>query len=94
MVKVTYTLDEATVDRVNRVAERLKIPKSQVVREAIKDYHSKGDRMPEEERLRKVKFLREYMAQPPTSRQADVDRELAEIRHSRRTGWQRPSDRR
>ena len=86
MVKVTYTLDAATVDRVNRIAERRRMPKSQVVREAIQDYHGKGDRMPEEERLRKLKFLREYMAQPPTSTQADVDRELREIRAARRSG--------
>ena len=86
MVKVTFTLDEATVDRLNRTAERKRIPKSQVVREAIEDYHNKGDRMSEEERLRKLKFLREYMATPPTRTQADVDRELREIRAARRSG--------
>jgi predicted transcriptional regulator len=93
MVKVTFTLDEATVDRLNRAAARHQIPKSQVVRDAIADYHAKGDRMSEAERLRKVQFLKEYMAQPPTRTQTEVDRELREIRRSRRTGWQRPSDR-
>lgn len=86
MVKVTFTLDEATVDRINRAAVRRQIPKSQVVRDAIADYHAKGDRMSEAERQRKVKFLREYMAQPRTRTQTEVDREIAEVRAARRSG--------
>ena len=86
MVKVTFTLDELTVDRINRTAARRHIPKSQVVREAIKDNVVTGDRMSEEERLRKVNYLTWYMAQPRTRTQAEVKREIAEIRAARRTG--------
>ena len=86
MVKVTFTLDELTVDRLARAAARRQIPKSQAVREAIEDYDAKGDRMGEAERLRKVQFLKEYMKQIPTRTQAEVDRELAEIRRARRHG--------
>ena len=32
--KVTFTLDEATITRLRAAAERLALPKSQVVREA------------------------------------------------------------
>ncbi|MEO8100261.1 MAG: ribbon-helix-helix protein, CopG family [Acidobacteriota bacterium] len=86
MVKVTFTLDEATVDRLNRVAARKAIPKSQAVREAIEDYHAKADKLSVAESQRLVKILAEYMAMPPTRSQAEVDREIAEIRAVRRLG--------
>ena len=86
MVKVTFTLDEATVEQLNRAAARHRIPKSQAVREAIADYDAKEDRMSADERLRKLRFLREYMKRPPDRTQAEVDREIAEIRAARRSG--------
>jgi predicted DNA-binding protein len=91
-VKMTFTLDEATANRLNVAASRLKKPKSEVVREAIQDYYAKTDRLSETERLRMLRVLKEYMAKPPTRPQAEVDRELREIRASRRRGWRRPSD--
>jgi len=86
MVKVTFTLAEETVEQLELAAHRRQIPKSQAVREAIADYAAKGDRMSEEERLRKLRFLDWYMKQPPTGTQADVDSELAEIRRARGRG--------
>ena len=38
MVKVTYSLDDATVRRIRAVSARLGIPQSQMVREAVADY--------------------------------------------------------
>ncbi len=93
MVKVTFTLDEATVARLTETATRRRIPKSQAVREAIEDYSGKEIRMSEEERLRKLRIIDEILASPPTRPQSEVDKELAELRASRRRGWQRPSDR-
>lgn len=92
MVKVTFTLDEGTVARLGETARRLSKPKSEVVREAIDAYYVKSDRLTEEERLRALKFLEEYARTPKTGTNAEADRELREIRISRRRGWQRPSD--
>ena len=38
MVKVTFSLDDGTVDQIRRAAARLGRPQSQIVREAIADY--------------------------------------------------------
>jgi predicted transcriptional regulator len=91
-VKVTFTLDEGTVGKLSETAKRLSKPKSQVVREAIEDYHAKSDRLSEAERLRMLRALREFMASPPTRSDREVDQELRELRSSRRTGWRRSSD--
>jgi metal-responsive CopG/Arc/MetJ family transcriptional regulator len=91
-VKMTLTLDETTVTLLNQTATRLAKPKSAVVREAIRDYHAKSDRLTETERRRMLHVLEEYAKTPLTGTQADVDRELREIRASRRRGWSRPSD--
>jgi predicted DNA-binding protein len=86
MVKVTFTLDEATVERLTEAAARRRIPKSQAVREAIEDYSHKEIRMSEEERQRKLRVLDEMLSRPPTRSQEEVDRELAELRRARRHG--------
>jgi metal-responsive CopG/Arc/MetJ family transcriptional regulator len=91
-VKATFTLDEETIERLNRAAARTSKPKSEVVREAIRDYEARSDRLSEAERQRMLRVLREIASRPPTRAQAEVDRELREIRRSRRTGWSRPSD--
>jgi len=87
MVKVTFTLDETTVARLNETARRLAKPKSEVVREAIEAYHTQSDRLSEAERQRMLRILGDYMRQPPTKTSTEVDRELCELRKSRRRGW-------
>jgi metal-responsive CopG/Arc/MetJ family transcriptional regulator len=89
--KVTFTLDDQTIQRLGNAAERLKKPKSEVVREAIADYHQRIGRLSEAERLRLLKILDEMASRPPTRPQAEVDREIAEIRAARRTGGRRSS---
>jgi predicted DNA-binding protein len=89
MVKVTFTLDEDTIVRLNETARRLAKPKSEVVREAIADYHSKSDRLSEAERQRMLKVVREYALLPPTRTSAETDRELREIRAARQGGGRR-----
>lgn len=91
-VKMTFTLDDATVQELNLTAKRLSKPKSAVVREAIREFYAKSDRMSEAERLRKLRIIEAMMSRPPTRTQAEVDRELRELRGSRRRGWRRPSD--
>jgi predicted DNA-binding protein len=88
--KVTFTLDQATINRLRDAAERLAKPKSEVVREAIHDYHERMDRLSERERLEMLRALDEYAARMPRGRSAAaVDRELAEIRRARRAGGRR-----
>jgi predicted transcriptional regulator len=69
-VKVTFTLDEATMGKLNAAARRVSKPKSEVIREAVADYYKKTDRLGEAERKRMLRRLDEMMARPPTTSQA------------------------
>lgn len=86
VVKVTFTLDDATIGYLNETSQRLAKPKSEVVREAIRDYHAKGDRLSEAERLRMLNRLDEMMKRPPTRSRSEVNQELKELRAARRLG--------
>jgi hypothetical protein len=84
MVKVTFTLDDETVERLRRLAARLGRPQSQVVRESIKEYEARSDKLSEEERRRMLSVLDRIMKSTPTRPQAEVDAELQGIRAARR----------
>ena len=88
-VKVTFTLDAETVNRLERAAERLSKPKSQVIREAVNDYYQRIGRLSESERLRMLRALDEMLARRPTRPASEVDQELREIRRARRSGGRR-----
>lgn len=88
-VKITITLDDRTIAELNQTAARLSKPKSEVVREALHDYHLKSDRLTESERRTALKLLDEYRKKPSTRSAAETDRELGELRKSRRRGWRR-----
>jgi hypothetical protein len=88
MVKVTFTLDNETVDRLRRTAARLARPQSYVVREAIKEYEARSTKLSDEERARMLAILDRIVQEPPTRTAAEVDRELVEIRAARRR-WDR-----
>ena len=87
--KVTFTLDEKTVARLNRAAGFLRIPKSQVVREAIGEYSANLGRLSEEERDRMLKVFDEAVANIPTRPRKEVEEELKAIRDARRDGGRR-----
>jgi predicted transcriptional regulator len=89
MVKVTFTLDDETVERLRRLATRLRRPLSQVVRESIKDYEARSDKLSDEERKRMLAVLDEIRKTPPTRSRAEVDAELREVRAARRHGGRR-----
>jgi hypothetical protein len=55
MVRVTFSLDEATVAEMRRTAARLRTPQSHVVREA--EYAVRSDWLAERERLRLLGVL-------------------------------------
>jgi len=87
MVKVTFTLDEPTVFRLRDAAQRLAKPQSQVVREAIDEYHGRMGKLSEAERVRRLKLFDELVSKIPARPLAEVKRELREIRRARRAGW-------
>ncbi|MBW3671612.1 MAG: ribbon-helix-helix protein, CopG family [Acidobacteria bacterium] len=85
-VKVTFTLDESSVEMLERAAERVGKPKSQVVREAIRDYHDRAGRLSEKERRHMLETFDAITERiPPRSARA-VDKELEQIRTARRSG--------
>jgi hypothetical protein len=86
MIRVTFTVDEETVATLRQVSARLKKPQSVVLREAIKDYAERADRLSDEERDRLLAHLKKMRARKPTRTQAEVDAEIADIRAARRTG--------
>jgi predicted transcriptional regulator len=84
MVKVTFTLDDQTVERLRRTASRLAKPQSYVVREAIRDYEVRSTKLTDEERARLLGIVDRMVQEPPTRTAAEVDAELKEIRAARR----------
>jgi hypothetical protein len=90
--KLTFSLDEETVRLLRRISEQKQKARSLVVREAIAEYAAREDRLPDEERERRLTVIRELTSQPPTRSRAAVDQELRDLKRTRRTGWARPSD--
>ena len=84
MVKVTYSLDDTTVRRIRRTAERLGRPQSQVVREAVAEYDARTDRLSEAEQLRMLDVLDRLRSEPVARSRASADAELHEVGLSRR----------
>lgn len=89
MVKVTFTLDEATVAEIRRTAERLGTAQSHVVREAVAEYAARADRVSERERLRALTVLESLKASPASRSAGAVDAEIGAVRAARRTGGRR-----
>ena len=87
--KVTFTLDDKTVARLNRAARYLSIPKSQIVREAIGEYSANLGRLSEKERDRMLEVFDETVANIPTRPREEVEEELRAIREARRGGGRR-----
>ena len=84
MVKVTFTLDEQTVERLRRTAARLAKPQSYVVREAVREYEARSTKLSDEDRARMLAVVDRMVKEPPTRTAAEVDAELGEVRASRR----------
>jgi hypothetical protein len=89
MVKMTFTLDDATVAAIRRTAARLGTAQSQVVREAVAEYASRTDRVSERERLRTLAILDDLRRAPAARAAGAVDAELRSIRAARRAGGRR-----
>jgi predicted transcriptional regulator len=93
MVKVTFTLDDATVAALRQSAARLAKPQSLVVREAIADYAARAGRLSERERAEWLRAFDELMPASPERSAGDVAAEIRGIRAARRTGGRRSEHR-
>ena len=87
--KVTFTLDEATLASLARSARRLDQPKSQVVRDAIREYGERIGRLSEAERLRLLRVFDEVVPRIPKRPAAEVEAERKAVRAARRGGGRR-----
>jgi len=87
--KVTFTLDQETLARLRTAAERLAIPKSAVVREAIRDFAERAGRLGETERRRQLDAFDRLVPVIPKRSRAEVERELDGLRRARRAGGRR-----
>lgn len=87
--KATFTLDAETLSRLRAAAVRLARPKSEVVREAIRDFSERIGRLGERERVRMLEVFDRLVPRIPARGRREVEREIAEIRRARRAGGRR-----
>jgi|SRR5215469_12722529 hypothetical protein len=85
-VKVTFTFDAATIARLQDASSRLSKPKSEVVREAILEFHDRIGHLSERERLRLLRTFDEVVPRIPSRSVRDVENELRSVRRARRSG--------
>jgi hypothetical protein len=90
-IKMTFSLDEVTAVRLQEASVSLRKPKSEIVREAIRDYAQRMGRLSEVERIRMLGVFDEVVADIPERPADDVDAELAEVRRTRRQSGRRRS---
>jgi predicted DNA-binding protein len=89
MVKMTFTLDDATVETLKRIAKRLQKTQSFILREAICHYEPHAGQLSKAERKQRVALFDQVISTIPSRSAAETDRELREQRRSRRKGWER-----
>ena len=87
MAKMTFSLDDETVRTLRLLADRKQKAQSVIVREAIVEYAAKDEKLSDAERSRKLQMIRQLRSQPQTRDASAVDKELAELRRSRKVGW-------
>jgi metal-responsive CopG/Arc/MetJ family transcriptional regulator len=92
MIKVTFTLDDESVAYLDRMADRLAKPKSQVVREALRLYGEHMSRLTEEERTRMLGVFDAVTPAIPDRPRKEVEEELEALRQARRAGGRGASD--
>jgi hypothetical protein len=89
MVKMTFTIDDSTAEILRRIASRLNKAQSQVLREAIRHYEPHAGHLTPEERNRRVELFDQAIRAIPKRPASETNRELLDVRKSRRKGWQR-----
>ncbi len=91
--KVTFTLDEETIERLRKAASRLQKAKSYVVREAIRDFADRIGNLSEEERRQMLKVFDRVVRAIPKRPLAEVQAELKQVRSARRKGGRKNATR-
>jgi hypothetical protein len=93
LVKMTFSLDAETAARLRTTADRVRLPQSQVVREAIAEYAARVGRLSEDERAELLRAFDRLLPAVPRKAAAAVDAELRELREARRRGGRRQGQR-
>jgi len=83
---MTFSLDEPTALRLADTSAALGKPKSEVVREAIRDYAERMGRLSEAERIRLLGVFDDVVSAIPDRPADEVEAELADVRDARRQG--------
>lgn len=86
MVKLTFTFDLATVDRLRQTAARLARPQSYVVREAVREYAERIGNLSEQERRHLLKVFDTVIPAIPARPLSQVRAEIAAVKAARRQG--------
>lgn len=89
MIKRTFVLDAESASYLDRASARLGIPKSQVVREALRLYGEQMGRLTYEERDRLLDRFDRAVANLPDRPRHEIEAELAEVNRARRGGGRR-----
>ena len=89
--KVTFTLDQVSIQRLQDAADRLAVAKSEIVREAIMEFYDRLGRLSDRERAAMLRTFDELVPKIASRSSAAVDRELAEVRQARKAGGRRTS---
>ncbi len=87
--KVTFTLDRISIQRLQDAADRLAVAKSEIVREAIMEFHDRLGRLSDRERVAMLRTFDEVVPKIATRSVAAVNRELRGIRQARKTSGRR-----
>jgi hypothetical protein len=87
--KVTFTFDLETIRQIDDAAKRLSRPKSQIVREAVADYHQRIGSLSESERRRMLRVFDAVVPRIPSRPAREVANELGALRNARRSGGRR-----
>ena len=92
--KVTFTLDDLSLQRLQDAAGQLAVSKSEIVREAIMEFYERLGQLSNRQRSAMLRAFDELVPAIPARSAEDVDRELAEVREARKADGRRtPTDR-
>ena len=90
-IKVTFTIDDETVAKLGQAAERIKKPKSYVVREAIRDFADRVGNLSERERRRMLEIFDNVVPAIPKRPGSEVLSEQKQVRDDRQRRRRRTS---
>lgn len=86
----TLTLSDATIERIESVAENLGKSNNEVIEDLMAEHHDElPDRLSDAERQRMLKVLERIRNRPSSKTDEDVRREIEEIRAARKSGGRR-----